>query len=63
MKTYIVTWSIDIDAESPIEAAEQALQIQRDCDSFATEFEVKDVSLNESYIVDAYFDKLKCENE
>ncbi len=63
MKTYIVTWSIDIDAESPEEAAEQALQIQRDYDSFATEFEVKDVSLNESYRVDAYFDKLKCENE
>ena len=29
MKTYQVTWEIDIEAESPREAAQEALNIQR----------------------------------
>ncbi len=40
MKTYLVTWRIDIDADSPEEAAAQALTIQRDIESTAAVFEV-----------------------
>lgn len=41
MKTYLVTWRIDIDADSPEEAAAQALTIQRDIESIALCFEVE----------------------
>jgi len=38
---YKVIWEIDIDdAESPKDAAEQALAVQRDPESIATVFEV-----------------------
>ena len=42
MKTYRVTWEIDIDANSPYEAASRALEIQRDPGSTATVFDVTD---------------------
>jgi len=35
-----VRWEIDIDAESPVDAARQALAIQRRADSIATVFTV-----------------------
>jgi hypothetical protein len=41
-RTYHVLWEIDIEAESPIDAARQALRIQRDPDSTATVFDVTD---------------------
>lgn len=37
---YQVTWVIDIEADSPTEAARQALEIQQDPESIATVFEV-----------------------
>lgn len=37
---YLVTWEIDIDADSPKEAAEKARHIQLDPESMATVFEV-----------------------
>ena len=40
MKTYHVMWEIDLDAESPEEAAKMALLIQRDSKSSATVFDV-----------------------
>lgn len=40
MKTYLVRWEIDIDAETPEAAAEEALNVQRDPDSLATHFDV-----------------------
>lgn len=40
METYRVEWLIDIDAESPEEAAAIALKIQRDRTSLATFFSV-----------------------
>lgn len=40
MNEYRVSWHIDVDAESPTEAAKVALQIQRDPESSATIFEV-----------------------
>lgn len=39
-KSYRVTWEIDIDAASPRDAAEKALNIQRDPNSIATVFAV-----------------------
>ena len=41
MKEYLVTWKLNIDAESPRQAAEKALEIQRDPDSTATFFKVE----------------------
>ena len=41
MKTYRVTWEIDIDANSEREAAQAALKIQRDKESVATVFDVQ----------------------
>ena len=39
---YRVSWEIDVDADSPEEAAQQALTIQADPDSIATCFTVVD---------------------
>lgn len=39
-KQYRVVWEIDIEADSPFEAAHQALAIQREKESLATVFEV-----------------------
>ena len=40
MPEYRVTWEIDLTADSPYEAAQQALAIHRKPDSIATVFEV-----------------------
>ena len=40
MPTYRVFWEIDIHAETPIDAARQALKIHRDPEGIATVFEV-----------------------
>ena len=40
MTTYRVRWEIDVDAESPEDAAQQALEIQRDETSSATCFTI-----------------------
>ena len=42
MKSYEVIWKIDIDADTPADAARQALEIQRDPNSLATQFDVID---------------------
>lgn len=44
MKTYTVTWEIDLEAESAVEAAQKAREIQLDPDSLATAFKVDDGS-------------------
>ena len=49
---YAVIWKIDIDAESPREAAEIALKIQRDPFSTATVFEVSERDSDESCLID-----------
>jgi len=38
---YLVKWEIEIDADSPREAAQKALAIQRDPNSIATVFAVE----------------------
>lgn len=40
MTEYVVEWIVEVDAESPREAAKLALAIQRDPDSTATCFSV-----------------------
>lgn len=47
MKIYKVTWEMDIEAESYEEAAQEALEIQRDPESIATVFNVKILGPNE----------------
>ena len=42
MTNYRVSWEIDIDADSPRDAAEKAVEIQRRPDSIATVFTVWD---------------------
>lgn len=39
---YRVTWTIDLDADSPEDAARRALAIHRNPESWATHFEVRD---------------------
>ena len=41
---YRVIWEIDIEADSPTKAAQKALEIQRDPQSIATVFTVKEKS-------------------
>ena len=42
MPGYRVTWVIDLEADTPQQAAEQALAIQRNPESIATVFDVTD---------------------
>ncbi len=51
-KSYLVSWDIDIDADSPEEAAQMAREIQLDPESFATIFMVKDKSTGKAITVD-----------
>jgi hypothetical protein len=44
MPDYHVNWEIELNADSPREAATKALAIQRDPDSIATVFDVTDES-------------------
>jgi hypothetical protein len=51
---YNVVWNIQIEAETPEEAARLALEIQRDPSSEATYFNVTDSQTGELSVVDAY---------
>lgn len=42
-RAFIVTWTINIDAATPLEAARIAQAIQRDRNSIATEFVVNEI--------------------
>lgn len=42
MPNYLVVWAMDIEADSPHDAARRALAIQRDPDGTATLFKVKE---------------------
>jgi hypothetical protein len=44
MKSFRVVWQIDIDAKSPRAAAQEALRIQRDPESVATVFSVRETN-------------------
>jgi hypothetical protein len=52
MPNYLVTWCIDIEADTPEEAALAALEIQRRPDSIAVVFEVADKTNGATATVD-----------
>ncbi len=52
MAQYKVTWEIDIEADTYKQAAEEALQIHRDCFSEATAFDVEDQATGLTMFVD-----------
>ena len=52
MNAYLVTWEITIDADSPHEAAQKALDIQRNPSSIATVFSVEDLDTDEQSRID-----------
>ena len=54
MARYLVTWTIDIDADSPEEAATEAANIQADPESCALFFDVKDQDTGAETLVDLY---------
>lgn len=49
---YHVTWEIEVDADNPIEAAREALKIQRDPESTATVFKVRKFNRMSSIEID-----------
>jgi hypothetical protein len=62
MSTYKVTWVLEeIEADSAEEAAKIALEIQRDHNSMATEFIVKDLESNVFKTVE--LSELACKHE
>ena len=50
MTSYSVNWQVEIDAESPVEAARQALKIHRDQNSTATVFDIYDEDGNSTHV-------------
>ena len=54
-KEYLVTWQIEIEADSAEEAAQEALKIQRDPESIANVFTVSDGETEQ--VVDFWTDK------
>jgi len=59
MPEFLVTWKIDIDNCEPLMAAQEALAIQRDYESEALVFEVRNKKTNEEYLVDLSTDYVK----
>jgi len=51
MTEYLVTWRIFVEARSPEEAARGALAAQRDADSDATCFDVRDEAGQRQFVV------------
>jgi hypothetical protein len=51
MKSYFVTWEIDIDADSPIKAAEKAWEAMRRPDSIANVFYVMECDTDAASII------------
>ena len=52
-RQYLISWFVDVDDDSPYEAARQALGMQRDPESTATIFTVRDKQSGESVCIDA----------
>ncbi len=62
MNSYSVSWTIDIEADSPEDAARQALGIHRDSNSTATVFDVQDADGTTTVIdLDEDEDEGRCE--
>lgn len=52
---YVVAWAINITADSPEEAAQKALLIQRDSDSTAVVFDVFNTPANTAWGEDLFW--------
>jgi hypothetical protein len=52
MPEYLVEWAIEIDADSPEDAARKALAIQRDPESIATTFHVTPEGVDDQHFID-----------
>lgn len=50
MKKFLVEWTIEIHADTPREAAKEALKIQRDPESIAVYFKVFDPDGDETHV-------------
>jgi len=53
---YTVTWTIDVWADSPDEAAHKALRTQHDTDSIATVFDIQDMETGTTETIDTLAD-------
>lgn len=49
---YLVTWTIELNASDPQQAAIKALEIQQDPTSIALQFNVRDTSTGEIHSID-----------
>ena len=52
MKPFKIVWTIEVDGENEVDAAQTALQIMRDLDSEALNFEVTQLGTGEEVNVD-----------
>lgn len=52
MTFYHIRWTIEVEADSPVEAAQKALNIQRKPDSTATVFVVHEVDTDRTVLID-----------
>lgn len=52
MTKYLVQWEMDIEADTPEEAAKEALKVHRDLSSEATYFSVTELGAKKTYHVD-----------
>ena len=59
MTRYLVSWEIDIDADTPEDAAKQALEIHRDPESTAEVFKVQ--TAVDEWVID--LSAMRCSNE
>ena len=57
MTEYTVTWEIQIEADTPREAAKEALKIHRDPFSCSTMFEVSTPGLRSPWLIDLEVDE------
>lgn len=63
MAFYTVSWIIQIEADTPEEAAQTALSIQRDPSSIATSFMVKEFAMDDAAPVPADWKRVVVEEE
>lgn len=62
MPSYKIAWYIDVEADTPEEAAEEALGMQRDPESTATIFTVIDCETDKAICYDAV-EKMQFESD
>ncbi len=56
---YFITWEIDIEADTPMEAAKQAFAIHRNPDSIASIFDVIDNATGQNFRIDVLEDTVE----